>query len=229
VLFSSGEKTLRALPVFVFSYTCHQNMISITNELDNPTKGRCWAVAGISIVIAFCIYIVLASSGYTTFGDQVQGNILKNYPSSSIVVAAARIMISLVVTCCYPLQAHPSRKCLTTIFEKFLGDKACSPSLLHVVITTCFVGFTGTIAFLVSDLGLVLSVVGATGSTIVTYVLPGACYFILFPKRKSRWGGLLMLLFGVCFICPVSLYLIFNKPAGAPAGHRLLSLYEPAL
>ena len=53
--------------------------------------------------------------------------------------------------------------------------------------------------------------VGATGSTIVTYVLPGACYFLLFPERPSRWLGLLMLLTGTLFICPVSLYLIFNK------------------
>ena len=29
--------TLKALPLFVFSYTCHQNIFSITNELHNPT------------------------------------------------------------------------------------------------------------------------------------------------------------------------------------------------
>jgi hypothetical protein len=84
-------------------------------------------------------------------------------------------------------------------------------------------------------------VVGATGSTIVTYVLPGACYYITFSNRPSRciaapwlparharhallltermliavrpsrYIGLAMLLTGALFICPVSLYLIFNK------------------
>lgn len=29
-------------------------------------------------------------------------------------------------------------------------------------------------------------VVGATGSTLVTYVLPGACFFFMFPDRPSR-------------------------------------------
>eukprot|EP00326_Haptolina_ericina_P044548 CAMPEP_0181244106 /NCGR_PEP_ID=MMETSP1096-20121128/42664_1 /TAXON_ID=156174 ORGANISM="Chrysochromulina ericina, Strain CCMP281" /NCGR_SAMPLE_ID=MMETSP1096 /ASSEMBLY_ACC=CAM_ASM_000453 /LENGTH=68 /DNA_ID=CAMNT_0023340595 /DNA_START=8 /DNA_END=210 /DNA_ORIENTATION=+ len=37
MLFTNAEKTLRALPLFVFSYTCHQNMINITNELADPS------------------------------------------------------------------------------------------------------------------------------------------------------------------------------------------------
>jgi len=115
------------------------------------------------------------------------------------------------VTCCYPLQAHPSRTCITTIINTTSAGRAMSPTFLHVLITSIFVAVTGTIAFLVSDLGVVLSVVGATGSTIVTYVLPGACYYITFPNRPSRYIGLAMLLTGALFICPVSLYLIFNK------------------
>jgi len=212
-LFTTPETTLRALPLFVFAYTCHQNMISITNELSRPSRGRCWAVAAISIGTAIGVYIFLACSGYETFGNKVQSNILSNYPADSMVVAVARLMISLVVTFCYPLQAHPSRTCVTNILNTIPVCKQIAPTLLHVIITTCFVAFTGTIAFLVSDLGLVLSVVGATGSTIVTYVLPGACYFLLFPKRPSRWLGLAMLLTGTLFICPVSLYLVFNKGA----------------
>ena len=88
----------------------------------------------------------------------MQSNILSNYPSDSAIVAAARIMISLVVTCCYPLQAHPSRTCITTILNSTPLGEAIAPSYLHVIITTIFVAATGTIAFLVSDLGLVLSV-----------------------------------------------------------------------
>ena len=81
---------------------------------------------------------------------------------------------------------------------------------VHMTITTCFVALTGFIAFTVSDLGLVLSVVGATGSTIVSYILPGACYFFLFPTRATRWVGFFILCCG-CVIMPTSLYLIFFK------------------
>ena len=202
---------LRALPLFVFSYTCHQNIFSITNELANPTPSRNASVAATAVTIALgaalgegegenegeeqgerwwqergegwevggvegedevrdylvpsvaassthfihpaasllstcfrlhsslpsplrsClnlnpnlnhnpnrtagVYMVLGSSGYATFGSLVAKDILTSYPTSSLVVSIARLSISLVVTSCYPLQAHPSRACVTTILK----------------------------------------------------------------------------------------------------------------
>lgn len=128
-----------------------------------------------------------------------------------MIVSAARLAISLVVTCCYPLQAHPSRASFSSIVKKLAGDDAVNDDVLHFVITTLFLACTGSIAFVISDLGLVLSVVGATGSTIVSYILPGASYFLLFPERPSRWVGFLILCIG-CVIMPLSLFLIFNPP-----------------
>ena len=59
------------MPIFVFAYTCHQNIISITNELHDPTRRR----AGITIVsaigLALLLYIIMAICGYETFGASV--------------------------------------------------------------------------------------------------------------------------------------------------------------
>ena len=183
----------------------------MTNEIAAPTRARCWSLCAASIGVALVVYSVLASAGYATFGDLVQPNVLHSYPAGSLLVAVARVMISLVVMCCYPLQAHPSRACVSTILNRLAGIGHSSG--LHMSLTTAFVLSTGSIALVVSDLGLVLSVVGATGSTIVTYVLPGACYYVLFPCRRSRYAGLALLTTGACFICPVSMYLIFHPQA----------------
>ena len=205
--FTSVPQVLRALPLFVFSYTCHQNIFAITNELRMPTRSRNASVAAIAVTTALCVYILLGGAGYSTFGSKVQHDILANYPSSNALVAVARIAISFVVTCCYPLQAHPTRDNVKTIVNA-LSPTKLDDHTAHVAITTVFVAATGTIACTVDDLGLVLSVVGATGSTIVSYILPGACYFLLFPDRPSRWIGLLVLIMGL-LIMPTSLYLIF--------------------
>jgi amino acid permease len=154
---------------------------------------------------------------------QVMHDILANYPASNGIVAVARFAISFVVMCCYPLQAHPTRACITTIVKKTCGKGGTlNENFVHYAITTVFVATTATIAFLVEDLGLVLSVVGATGSTIVSYILPGLCYFLLFPGRNTRYIGLLILCAGLTFMT-VSLYLIFF---GASLGHRrMLAAY----
>ena len=148
--------TLRALPLFVFSYTCHQNIFSITNELHNPTRSRNLLVCVLAVGTALGVYICLGSSGYMTFGTKVAHDILANYPSSSGIVAVARFAISFVVMCCYPLQAHPTRACITTIVKKTCGKGGTlNENAVHYAITTVFVATTATIAFLVEDLSLI--------------------------------------------------------------------------
>ena len=71
VLLTDASTTLRALPLFVFSYTCHQNIFSITNELASPTRTRNAMVAVTAVGTALCVYIVLGGSGYATFGSKV--------------------------------------------------------------------------------------------------------------------------------------------------------------
>lgn len=64
-----------------------------------------------------------------------------------------------------------------------------------------------------SDLGVVLSLVGATGSTIVSYILPGFVYYLTFKDEESspKWKIMLALFQGCLglIIMPVCLTFIF--------------------
>lgn len=57
-----------------------------------------------------------------------------------------------------------------------------SKDTLFNAITISFLFCSFTITMVVSDLGLVLGVVGATGLTMVCYILPGIVYIKLYPK-----------------------------------------------
>ena len=236
---------LRAVPIFVFSYTCHQNIVSITNELHQPTRARTGLVILASVLGALSIYLLISVSGYITFGPVVAPDVLATYPSGALV-AVARIAISLVVTFSYPLQSHPSRGCILSLIAaarrrhgrstntpavrapagaalvaqpsgphgggapptpaSSSGDSGPSTSL-HIGVTTAFLLLSTAIALAVDDLGVVLSIVGATGSTIVSYILPGATYFLLCRDGAARNLGLLQLVLGV-IIMLLSLTLI---------------------
>ena len=80
-LFTSPMQTLHALPLFVFSYTCHQNIFSITNELHEPTRSRNALVCATAVSLALVVYILLGSSGYSTFGSRVEHDILSSFPA----------------------------------------------------------------------------------------------------------------------------------------------------
>ena len=69
-------------------------------------------------------------------------------------------------------------------------------------------------ALFLTDLGTVLAVVGATGSTIVSYILPGAIYWSIHPASSGK-RMLAGALFGAgCVIMPVALGFIASGTAG---------------
>jgi amino acid permease len=84
---------LSSLPVVIFAYTCHQNvslprpptptwptnsaqMFSILNEIKDNSPSSIVAVIGASIGTAASVYILVAITGYLTFGNDIQGNIV---------------------------------------------------------------------------------------------------------------------------------------------------------
>jgi len=243
---------MKNLAIFVFSFTCHQNVFSISNELKMPSKRRIDTVIAAAIGSALILYMVVAIEGYRTFGNNVKGDILLNYPQNGLVTMM-RIGISIMVIFSYPLQLDPSRRCLTSLvhavrdlrdkkrqgeealqeqqtqgevdelaedmFERLQEDenenaiKEFVDSLLFNGITCLFLVLSFTIAMMVSDLGIILGVVGATGSTMVSYILPGAIYIKLHPhKHFLRSLAHLQLIMGVLII-PTALYFVVFKGA----------------
>ena len=84
---------LSSLPVIIFAYTCHQNvscllhllaplsnvmfqMFSILNEIGNNSHFRTTGVVFASIGVAAFIYILVAITGYLSFGNDVGGNVV---------------------------------------------------------------------------------------------------------------------------------------------------------
>lgn len=61
--------TLKGLPIFVFCFTCHQNALSVTNELSRPTWRRSLTAAGAAVVMGILLYFLVGICGYYTFGD----------------------------------------------------------------------------------------------------------------------------------------------------------------
>ena len=127
--------TVSVLTVFIFGFTCQQNVFAITNELKDPTPPRVNSVIVRAVGLALTVYICVAVAGYGTFGSEVESDILTNYGTGPIVTVA-RFFVALLVCFSYPLQCHPSRMCITSIVRLLVPGsseegKACRSVQFH--------------------------------------------------------------------------------------------------
>ncbi|CAM9509908.1 unnamed protein product [Chrysoparadoxa australica] len=250
----SPVETLQVLSIFVFSFTCHQNIFTICNELNDPTRQRVDHVIIASMLVAISAFLTIAWASYVTFGTSLSDDLLENYPES-VLITMARVCVSLLVMFCYPLQAHPARRSISSLVAVYrgngpemqheeenevlwpasdsegeedddedvaegkssknddenmpkelelgpvhpgllrhTGDPLVSvpsddiPPMVYWTVTTLFLSMSYVIAMSVKDLGVVLEVVGATGSTTLSYILPGLLYLKVHPhKHAKRW------------------------------------------
>jgi amino acid permease len=207
---ASPIAALSSFPVIVFAYTCHQNMFSILNEIANNSHFRATSVVVCSIGLAASIYILVAITGYLSFGNELGGNIVAQYaPSVSATIGRAAIVVLVMFS--YPLQVHPCRASVDAVLkwrpkssklkQKFTPSATPSSSSSQqwrddapgvqagktrmselsetrfAAITTGIIILSYIVAMTVSSLEAVLAYVGSTGSTSISFILPGLFYY----------------------------------------------------
>lgn len=212
--FRANHGTFAKLPIFIFAFTCHQNAFStLHNELADPTPARANTVVAMSVGLALFMYLGISIGGYFIFGSSVESDVLDGFPQDNLFFSVARTFVSILVCFCYPLQAHPARASILALLRRArkgaLRDFSNS-SISHFVVTALFLVASLAVALTVSDLGAILAVVGATGSTTITFILPGICYYMLFPEpHLKRTLALCQCALGCCIV-PIALYFIFT-------------------
>lgn len=233
----SWRQSLTSFPMFVFAYTCHQNMFSIVNELHAGEAGsrtrQANRIIRNAMVTACSVYLVVGVLGYLTFGRAVSPNIITMYPSDSVTSLVGRMCIVVMVSMAFPLQCHPCRGSVNNIYHACfpaVADSADSAALLgnddddddddnhgspavplprrrFYIITSAIVLSAYAVALCVTSLAKVLAFVGSTGSTSISFILPGLfAYMLVRPRDPDHWtrlerfckyGGLALCVWGV--------------------------------
>ncbi|KAF9581945.1 hypothetical protein BGW38_000860 [Lunasporangiospora selenospora] len=214
---------LTTLPIFVFAFTCHQNIFSVYNELTDNGQSMLNRIISTSIGSAAVVYHIIGVLGYLTFGNIVGSNIILMY-NTGLLVTIGRIAMVILVMFSFPLQCHPCRACLDKVLNSIVSfwnstrfgnngkydnlstitevdddgqheaepehhdDHGAGPAqsnFKYIVMTLCILIGSYLIAITVSTLELVLSLVGSTGSTAISFILPGFFYYKL--HINDRW------------------------------------------
>jgi len=228
-------------PVQVFAFTCAQNLFPIYNEMKSNTQSRMNIVIGGAIGGATVTFEIIAVFGYLTFGSKTGANIIAMYPATSIFVAVGQLAIAILVLLSYPLQVQPCRNSLDKVFHFRQSLDAVKPvhgdeeddeedddghghsemsKLKHSLLTAAIVFSGFVIAFVVDDLQIVLSFVGATGSTTLSFILPGLFFWELTRRdttvsktlNRAAFGLMVYGILVFVFCLGYNIYKLVNTP-----------------
>lgn len=173
-------------------------MFSILNEIADNSHFRTTSVIFASIGGACALYILTGITGYLSYGDNIKGNIVSMYPTAA-ASTIGRLAIVILVMFSYPLQIHPCRASIDACLKwrpRRKTQTEASPSrntlltnspkqsvktemgdVRFAIISTILIVLSFITAMTVSSLEKVLAYVGSTGSTTISFILPGLFYY----------------------------------------------------
>jgi amino acid permease len=130
-------------------------------------------------------------------------------PANSASTAASPVQSPFASTIDAVERQAPATATAATTGGYQLSERA--QQLRWTVVTAGYLGLSLLIALTVDDLGLLLGIVGSTGSTMVSFILPGFFYYILFKDEGPAWKRYLALFMGCAglVIMPVCLTFLF--------------------
>eukprot|EP00629_Pelagomonadales_sp_RCC1024_P008617 CAMPEP_0119284614 /NCGR_PEP_ID=MMETSP1329-20130426/30583_1 /TAXON_ID=114041 /ORGANISM="Genus nov. species nov., Strain RCC1024" /LENGTH=419 /DNA_ID=CAMNT_0007285297 /DNA_START=80 /DNA_END=1336 /DNA_ORIENTATION=- len=192
-----GPGALVAFSLATMSYCAQTQIPPAANGLKDFTQKKFDMCCGLSVTLCLVLYMLVGHAGYETFGSEVSSDFLESYAKSP-AVTAARIVVALTVATSFPLMVVPFRSSLAALCEHQSYSPALSafakqrPETLRYASTTGFLAVVYVISLVCTDLGLVLSVVGATAGTALAYLGPTYAYCVTFRDDPSKKGTRLL-------------------------------------
>ena len=88
----------------------------MVNELAAPTQKKFNFIIITCVLSAWVLYSIVASRGYITYGNGNSPDLLQSYPETDLTTLA-RVCVSIIVLTHFPLQAHPARTNILSLWQ----------------------------------------------------------------------------------------------------------------
>jgi len=199
----SGNATVLPFVCMVFnSYIMHYNSPRFYMELKDRSIPRYTMAVGLSFGLASIVMILIAGSGFLTFGENSSSYILNNYSPDDPLATASRIGVFFSTLMMYPIAFFGVRDGILDVFgvphyrqtSRFLDTVSLLVlSLLTIVAIFCY------------DLGVINTVGGGTLATFLCVIFPAIMYrqLVINAEQKSTaeiaesWMALLLMVIGI--------------------------------
>uniref|UniRef100_A0AAR2JV02 Amino acid transporter transmembrane domain-containing protein n=1 Tax=Pygocentrus nattereri TaxID=42514 RepID=A0AAR2JV02_PYGNA len=178
-----GLQTAYTVPILAFAFVCHPEVLPIYTELRNPTKRRMQAIANVSILAMFVMYLLTAIFGYLTFYGK-SAELLHTYskvdPLDTLILCV-RLAVLVAVTLTVPVVLFPIRRALLQL----LFPEKPFHWVRHICIALCLLFLVNLLVIFVPNIRDIFGIIGATSAPSLIFILPGLFYIRIVPKDQE--------------------------------------------
>ncbi|OHT02031.1 Transmembrane amino acid transporter protein [Tritrichomonas foetus] len=182
-------KLFSSISIYATSFALPICILPIIWSFTPNVKKRCQS-SYVSLAIVFALTAIPSIFVYIIFGENTEGNVLKNFKDDDILIVLVRIGFFLIVTMSYPVVTPCISASWSSIIFKVnnAADLTGWRRALILVITN---GVTLIIAMFLPEMKPALEVGGAIGGCLGNFTVPGLLWIVASTKQKTHWTNIL--------------------------------------
>lgn len=173
--FAFAHHTLfSALGGLAYIFVCHDLSFNVIGSLRRPSTLRYRKVVAATMLGTVATCFLIGVSGYLLFFEEVQQNILQNFPRKDAIATVGRCFLAAGVTLAVPFSCFMPRVSIVAVISS-LGERPkafATSNIGHFLETLLVLGSGVTIAIFVNDLGKVFELVGGVSACSLAFLLP---------------------------------------------------------
>eukprot|EP00792_Barthelona_sp_PAP020_P004473 TRINITY_DN2153_c0_g1_i1.p1 TRINITY_DN2153_c0_g1~~TRINITY_DN2153_c0_g1_i1.p1 ORF type:complete len:562 (+),score=112.42 TRINITY_DN2153_c0_g1_i1:51-1688(+) len=204
VWFKFNMELFEAVPIMLFAFSAHININTFYRELGRRSVSKMNKVIGSAVGINFLFYSFVSVLGYLSFGILTKDNILTNFEDGSVLTYVARIAMTLVICCSYPIVSFGARVVILNLLppQKRTDGKYIRIVAVILVIFSLFLGL------MVESVSFIIGFCGATIGCFISFIQPPLTFLRLSKRKAKKFSKLRICSF--CMIVVGLLILLFS-------------------